>query len=419
MRISVGGALTWIVAVAAVGSLYAHTFIDAPASATTPVLACAIAAGLVALAVGGLARFRLAPAERGARRISAGLLALALAGFAASTLVGLATRGMGAGDWGVFALQAGTPILLSLTGRRVQLLRALGWVCIVFASVDAAANLAAFAHAIDLPAYSGRLTEGGVRLRYPGLSGNSLAAGLVAFTAVAFLAAGVGGRMRWALAARIALIGALFASLYLIDARRYLTLAALAVPLLGFRPAWRIPPAAVAVGLGAAGLAAAFAETSDLRARLVIGGAARALAHPLLGQGPTWRDPASLQPLFASLHGAGVTESGLLDLSIAYGVPATALLVLASLTALSARRPAQSLPAVILALLTAELAFGDSLSGFLGAILFYAALIACQRDEPFAPIQEPNHAPSHRSRRNQARWPSRRDDCDRRRSVER
>ncbi|HEY5410622.1 MAG TPA: hypothetical protein VIJ94_07835, partial [Caulobacteraceae bacterium] len=255
MRITVAGALTWIVAAGAVGSLYAPTLTGLGAALTTPVLAGAIAAGLIGLAgaqvLGGAADFR-PTILGGARGVSVGLLALAVAAFALSGAVGAFTRGLTVNDWGLLALQAGTPVLLTLSGRRAELLRALGAVCIVFATVDMAANLAAFAHLIELPAYSGRLTSEGVRLRYPGLSGNSLASGLVAFTAVAFLASGVDGRMRGALIARIALIGALLVSLSLIDARRYLVLAALAVPLLGYRPAWRIPPALVAACVGAA-----------------------------------------------------------------------------------------------------------------------------------------------------------------------
>lgn len=385
MRISLGGVLTWIVAVAAVGSLYAHTLSGLPAGVTTPALAGIVAVALALLAAMGARAFRAGPLT-GARGLSVLFLVLAVAGFSISTLVGLATRQTSLNDWGLFALQAGTPVLLTLNGRRERLLEALGATCILFAAVDAAANLAAVAHLIDLPAYAGRMTEGGFRLRYPGLSGNSLASGLVAFVAVAFLAVKVSGPMRPALVARIALIAVLIASLWLIDARRYLTMSLLAVPLIGFRPAWRIPPALIAVGLGAAGLVAAFAETSDLRARLVIGGVARALSHPLLGAGPQWRDPAAMQPLYENLHGAGVTESGLLDLSIAYGVPAAAMLVAAALAALAARQRTQGLPTVILALMTAELAFGDSLTGFLGALLFYACLIWRQRDEADARI---------------------------------
>jgi hypothetical protein len=106
-----------------------------------------------------------------------------------------------------------------------------------------------------------------------------------------------------------------------------------------------------------------------------------ALSHPLLGSGPAWRDASGLEATYQSLTGAGVTESGVLDLSVAYGVPSATLFVLAALLALGATRSRLTLPAVILAMLTAELAFGDSLTGFLGAILFFTSLTICQRDE--------------------------------------
>ncbi|MGI8839955.1 MAG: hypothetical protein ACR2F8_04090 [Caulobacteraceae bacterium] len=381
MRISPAGGLTWIVAAAAVGSLYAPALTGLSARATTPVAAGIIAAGLVGLALAEGSAFRAEAPESIARRLSAACLALAVALFAISQAAGAASRPMNLNDWGLFALQAGTPILLTVSGRRLALLRAFGWTCLAFAAVDAVANLAAFAHLIDLPAYAGRHVEGGVRLRYPGLSGATHAAGLVAFAAVTFVATGTGGRLRPALAARLGLLAVLIASLWLIDARRYVVLAILAVFLLGFRPAWRLPLAWIATGIGAAGVAAAFAEADDLRWRLMAAGAARALAHPLLGIGAAWRDAGQLSPVFQSLQDAGVTESGLVDLSIAYGALAAALLVLSALAALAARRARQSLPAVLLALLTAELAFGDSLTGFLGALLFFAALTACQRDD--------------------------------------
>ncbi len=106
-----------------------------------------------------------------------------------------------------------------------------------------------------------------------------------------------------------------------------------------------------------------------------------ALSHPLLGSGPAWRDTSGLEATYQSLAGAGVTESGFLDLSIAYGVPSAALFLLAAVLALVATRSRLTSPAVMLSMLTAELAFGDSLTGFLGAVLFFTSLTICQRDE--------------------------------------
>jgi hypothetical protein len=258
------------------------------------------------------------------------------------------------------------PVLIALNGRRMQLLNALGWICVAFATADMVANI--------------WFALQGAWQRDPGLSGNTHAAGLVAFTAVVFLAACKAGWWRWAL------ILALLGSLFVIDARRYLGMAVVAIPLLTYRPVSKLPLVVVATVAAAVGLYGTFATGAlsfgdNLRASLMLTGLGDALSHPLLGSGPVWRDASGLEATYQSLAGAGVTESGVLDLSIAYGMPSAALFVLAAVLALVATRSRLTSPAVILAMLTAELAFGDSLTGFLGAILFFTSLTICQRDE--------------------------------------
>jgi hypothetical protein len=366
MRAPFAISVTWTTAFAIVASLYLPTLLGLPSSVSTPLMAGVIATGLIILALSEFPNFPIVPAVWPIRGLSVPCLALALAGFAISAAVGCFDRTYSLNDWGVFGLQAGTPILLALNGRRIQLLIALSWICVAFATTDLAINCWSALQ--------------GAWQRDPGLSGNTHAAGLVAFTAVAFLATRKGGWWRWAL------IFALLGSLYLIDARRYLGMAVVAVPILAFRPASRLPLIFVAMAAAAIGLYGTFATGAlsfgdNLRASLMETGVDDALSHPLLGSGPMWRDASGLEATYQSLAGAGVTESGILDLSITYGIVATALFMLAAVFALVASRPKLTLPAVILAMLTAELAFGDSLTGFLGAILFFTSLTICQRDE--------------------------------------
>ena len=282
----------------------------------------------------------------------------------------------------MFALQVGAPVLLSLNPRRLELIVAIGVICVAFAMIDAAANLLAVGRVVELAVYSGRLGVDGVRLRYPGLSGNTHAAGLVAMVAIVSL----GARLRRAAPPRSMLyavaIAVLFGSMILIDARRYTALAALGLVVILYKPARRVPAALIATLVAGAAVWAIFRTifdpADDLRARLMLEGLARAAEHPILGRGPAYLDPSAFQPGFQALATEGVTESGVLDLAVAYGIPAVTLLIAACMLALSTRRRAQSTPLVILTLLTAELAFGNPLTGFLGAVLFFACLLSLQ-----------------------------------------
>jgi len=103
--------------------------------------------------------------------------------------------------------------------------------------------------------------------------------------------------------------------------------------------------------------------------------------HLFLGTGATYRDSSNIVARYQSLRGAGVTESGILDFAISYGVPAATLLVISALLAASGKKIFQTWPAVLLIVLTGSLAFAGSLSSFLGSILFWCSLIYCQRDE--------------------------------------
>jgi energy-converting hydrogenase Eha subunit C len=359
--------VTWTAAFSAVGSLYVPNILGLSSSSSTPFMACVIAVSLALLALQDFPRFLIPPAPWPLRGLSVLCLALALAAFSASAVMGAFDRTYRLSDWGLFGLQTGTPVLIALSRRRLQLLSALGWVCVAFASADVVANVW---FAIQ-----------GAWQRDPGLSGNTHAAGLVAFAGVVFLASREPSR--WRMIIILMLIG----SLCLIGARRYLGMAIVGALLMLKCSRMRLSLIAVSLVSAAIGLYGTFATGTlsfgdNLRASLMESGLNDALSHPLLGGGPMWRDATELEATYQSLAGSGVTESGVLDISIAFGMPAAVLFVLSTVLALSAGRSKLTFPSVMLSMLTAELAFGDSLNGFLGAILFFTSLAVCQRDEP-------------------------------------
>ena len=183
----------------------------------------------------------------------------------------------------------------------------------------------------------------------------------------------------------LGLIFVVLGSLELIDARRYLGMAVVGFLVITFRPLWRVPLVFIIAGIAGSAVYAAFTNffdyEDDLRGRLMADGWQYAQQYPFLGQGVFYRDLSGVHPNYTTLSSAGVTESGILDLGLSYGLAAAGFFVLAAILAASARRNGQSAPRMLLALLTAELAFGDSLTGFLGSVVFYTCLVWVQRDE--------------------------------------
>lgn len=380
--------IEWLTALAAVFSLYAHTAFDLPSSVVTPISAGVIASGLLSLSVLSIPHFRASLGSSRLRVASTICLALALFGFGISTIVGFGQRGMSLNDWGLFGIQIGIPILVWFMGDRTDLIHKILQIAILFAVVDAIANILAWREIIELPSYSARadpFDSTGYRTRYPGFTGNTHAAGLVAMLAscaIACRAYRAHGLVRLLLLGVLALV---FVSMELIDARRYLGMAAIGVGLILIPVLWRVPPLATILVISGSALYGAFTNffdyEDDIRGRLMSDGWSYARQLPFVGQGVFYRDLSDIRPNYVSLSSAGVTESGFLDLALSYGLTATCIFVLGAILAVSARRGIQTVPAVVLTLMTAELAFGDSLTGFLGSVVFYSSLVFVQRDE--------------------------------------
>jgi hypothetical protein len=386
MRVTIGGLLSGLTGFAAVFSLYAKTAFNVPSAQTTPIMAALIATGLGGLFVLGLSTGRYRGGRTAGREASIWLLlagAIPLAVF--SVLWETADRTMTFSDWGVVAIQLGTPLLLVFNEDRGNLLIALGRWCVLFAFADLAANLLDAFDVIHLVKHVGENgTDYG--LHYLGLPESSFAEGIVATVAATWLARGLTESRGLAWLARAVLIVALLYSLMMIGSRAYLGLALVGVAALVFRLRLRIWHFLIIALIAGGGLFLTFtADYSNfddrLRRMLIEGGFVEALRHPFIGIGVTYRGSSNLIAEFWTLSRAGVTESGALDLAVSYGVCAAFCFVASAVLAACSWRPRASWPAVLLALFVAQIAWSDLLTSLLGSLLFFTALTWVQRDE--------------------------------------
>jgi hypothetical protein len=300
----------------------------------------------------------------------------------ASVALSLSGRNLTIQDIGVIFLVLLMPFFVLFADRKV-LFKSILQVCLVVALIDAAANLLALLDLIQLD-YTARVDESGLRTRYPGLSGNTHAAGLVAFIAIFYLTAlvrrdGFARSTKWIVLGVILLI-----SLIGIDARRYLAMALMCVGFL-IPVSRRVPliiyvTLLVSVMVGATFSAPAWDTGNYLRASLMINGWYDSLSHPLIGQGLFYRDGSNLLPTFDSLSVAGVTESMVLEFCIAFGMFGTVLFFMSPIS-LVARSKAYTPMIIVLSLMTAEMFFGGALRGLLGATLYYCCLLGCLRED--------------------------------------
>jgi hypothetical protein len=385
MGMSLEKRLAWVTAFAVVFSLYAHTVLRLDSSQVTPVLAIVIAAGLVSMSICWTADPWFTVPRGPMRWLSALTLFAAWGGFLVAGLGGLLTRDdpPSVNDWGLFALQVGALPLLLLNNQRAYFINAIGVVCLGFAIADAVASFGDLAGLWRLAEHGGRVTAAGTIDRIPGLTGNSHAAGLVALVACCSVATRLRGWRGWRdTLCALGVLALLVGSLILSDARRYIGEAVLCVGLIGFS-LWRVAPLQlVAPILGAGGVWFSFTHwdaDNALRADLMADGWRDAADHLLIGEGVTYR--AIGEGGLYGLRLAHVTESGALDLALAYGWLVTGLFLLAVLLSLSAGRRRLFWPVALLTVVSGELAFGDPLEGFLGAILFFGSLLFVLCDE--------------------------------------
>lgn len=315
------------------------------------------------------------------------LLTLALGGFLTSSVLAIFARSFSVNDFGVFVVQVGLPIMILLSRARLRLVLAIGFWAVPFALMDAVANSLALAGLVELQ-FAGRRVGGVLQIAYPGLSGNTLGGGFVAFAACTYLLhlAQSYPRSRVVL---LTLFVIILISLYYIAARRYLGLTIVAMLMFQFwRTSKMLGLPMITIVVAALFLWLTFSAADDdggnvLRGLLMLNGIERALETPFIGNGPTYFDLQDAEPNFLDLSTAGVTESQLLDFAISYGMFAAISFLIAILLALGAQNQARAfLPAVLLTTMGAELFFGGALASFAGTLLFYGSLAACIERKP-------------------------------------
>ena len=383
MTLTLDRALAWLTAFAVVFSLYAHTVLGMDSSAITPLSAAAIAAGLLMMSGLWFIRARLAIATTGFGVLASFCLVAALGLGAISGIAGAIDKGVSLNDTGLLLLLVGVPVLVYANSDRASLLTALGWWCAAFALVDAAANMGAVAGFWTLQDAGAIYTDAGRVARFGGLTGNSHASGVVALIGVAYIARHrLSRRPLWKWAATGGALLAIAASLLLIDARRYLGEALLLSALLLVPWARLLPLQLASAAAATAGLIFTWQSTAPeeiQRVALMAAGWRDAADHLVIGEGVIYRTPTGSD--FNGLWASRVTESGVLDLAIQLGWAATVLLIGGALLALRGSRKVLPWPAALLAVMIGELAYGNPLEGFVGAVTFYAALVWVICDE--------------------------------------
>jgi hypothetical protein len=288
-------------------------------------------------------------------------------------------------DFGEFGIYCLIPILLLLNKERGQLVTLVARLCVIMTLADLAYNLLAIAGVVTPPTNAGGLIVGGVRLqRYAGISGNVLAAGEVGLIGVIYSA----WRMRcipkripkvvWFLTCALCFLG-----LHLIIARRYEVAAIVGATIILIPWARWVPLPIYAVVQGASGLYFTFTSLDleeVLRSRLISAAADDLSGVFWFGRGPYFAAPVA-GTRFLEMWAGGITESGWLDIALAFGAPAAALFVVAVVVALLAKRASVTWMPVLVTVLAGTLPYNNPL-GFLGSVVFFGGLLCVIMQEP-------------------------------------
>jgi hypothetical protein len=374
----------WLTAVALIASLYAHTVVGLDANDVTPIVALVVLSTLTVSAVlSAPLPNRFVP--RSAMRQLAAVLGLyAILCFSALNAIHSIDENPDVHDLGKICLQCGLPILLILQSDRKGLFNAISLLCVFAALADAAWNFATLVDLVSPVARAQRITDYGSLVRYPGLTGNTLSTGEVALIAICFVAYRLSTAKSilafWLLT--FVLLFIMF-DMALADARRFTGKAIVA--LIIFLTPWlrrRAPLHIICVAVALIYLYLTFASLDPeniQRSNLIVHGWWDVQDHAILGAGLHYVQAHGVT--FQSLWSAGITESGVVDLMKAYGIPATLIFLGAGLCALSARRIRPTDVSVLFCLFLADLECGSPIDGFLGAVLFFLGFILIVYEE--------------------------------------
>jgi hypothetical protein len=328
-------------------------------------------------------RFRSVPIKT---TVGSAAIFLALVGFTVSSLIALGSGNLGIKDLAVMVLQAFIPLfILFPRNMAAEALRSFLLCSIPFAIADAFTNVLSLVGLADIGRY-GRQLGDVAEVVYPGLSGNTHAAGLVAFAAFVGLLNNIKLTSPKRRLLYITMLILISISIHFIGARRYEAMAISALLLfLTANYIQKFNPLIITTSIASVLLLATFYAPDDdygntKRAALLTNGFQEIPEHIFLGTGAAYVDLKEIDSDLESLIDLSVTESLLLDFVRTYGLAST-LLFLGSVTftlAFQCRGNRYKDPAgIMLPLLAAELFFGGILSGFPGTILFYGVLGTC------------------------------------------
>jgi hypothetical protein len=215
-------AIHWMTAVALLATLYGHAVMGMDRSDVSTVPALAVFALLTAGAACSIPMRNYFVPTSPMRWLSFWLAVWAWTFLTVIGLIHFVEETPQIKDLGDFAVLCILPILIGLQAQRKDLIYKILALCAVAALADAAWNAATYLRFVQPIKDTGRLTAYGMMKRYPGLTGSTLAGGLISFLGVCFLAFRF-STSRW-LGLRpfiLLALGAIFIDMLLIDARRY------------------------------------------------------------------------------------------------------------------------------------------------------------------------------------------------------
>ncbi len=301
---------------------------------------------------------------------------------ALSTASGAFSKAFEIADLGQLSLVTLLPLVLMLTDND-RFIKHVSALAVFFALADSVVNILSWGGFLTLTNYSGRVDDNGFTLRQTGVSGNTHASGLVAFIALTYLAIKIFHiKSQRSLILFVLTFLLILFSLYLLDARRYqVMIIFVIISIIINKITGKNPLLILTATLSTLMLTLTF-RASDLdygnilRGRLIQDAFYKAFDTPVIGSGLRWSNPLDLQGTYESLSAGGVTESYALKMCASFGILGTVLFLLSVVISINMQKLNLSAPSLLLAMLTAELAFGGSLLGILGASVFFSCLFS-------------------------------------------
>ncbi len=376
--------LRWATGWTLISLFYAHSLFATDTAAVTPAASVILAALMTVTALMGLGALAVDRPPTTFRRGAMFTLVFAISLWVLVSISHYLITPPTSRDLGQFGIYCLIPILLLLNRERAQLVTFVARLCVIMTLADLAYNLLAIVGVVTPLASGGAIFLSGVRVdRHPGISGSILSAGEVALIGVLYSAWRTRCKPRKIPKAGWYLIFGLCAlGLHIVIARRYEVAAIVGAAIILIPWARRVPLPIYALIQAGFGLYFTFTSLDPeevLRSRLISAAADDVGAMFWFGRGIYTFPPAASQA-FSDMRVAGVTESGALDLALAFGAPAAALFFVAVALALFAKRASVTWMPVLVTVFAGTFAYNNPL-GFLGSVVFFGALLSAILEE--------------------------------------